>query len=771
MIVVPVRPEKLTYRFLFLFGFLMTSLLPYAAPASYAVLPDSLRTAVRLKAHLLVSISDFSQTARDSLLLLRVPLALYEKDIILENGEWVKKLALQQNLIPVYGTGSSIKTQQDQLVPIRESEADRVQLPAAGADSLFADSLFSFRELLLADPGASAGSRNSLFFALWSQSGKLPGLIPGTPANYRQIAPLVRRLNATQKIFGAVRSGDKLLGGVSWKGYPHARTNGYFCFPLIQGKSLPLVPYKAGYRFSPDIIYDSPDNRGYLKEFKALALTSDFELTDHFIFNNRISNLVRKNDREIITTGVKLIRDPDRGECAWFEDRAYLDAGTQSREALRPNFTITAWIKPAKLGNNNSILGKGTHFVLKLHNGMLTYTMQGIKDYISRHSPIPVNQWSFISLVHSAYENRIRFYVNGKLTEQADLISPYTESDNTLLIGSNLWEEFFVGAIGEIKIWQRELNEEEIFRQYSGTPEETKGSRTAILLPVGLGFLLLGASLLLKRKVSRKKKLVIHPAPTDHEHIVAAACEKILCFGGLHLINQEGADISRKLSPKLKQLFILIFLHSQNGQKGIDTQKLSEILWPGMSSQNAKNTRGTNIQNLKSVLASCSSIRLVFKDKLWTIVVDQSCYCDYTDALRLIEKLENLPGEAAVPVDDLKILIKIANGGVLFSGINESWLDPSISKTSDRIVETGLTWLERTDKLKYASLAYELADMISLHDPLNEPALNRKLELLTRQGKLGLARIVYDQFAKLYQELYQEPYPHAFRSTTSGAES
>jgi len=61
---------------------------------------------------------------------------------------------------------------------------------------------------------------------------------------------------------------------------------------------------------------------------------------------------------------------------------------------------------------------------LKLHNGMLTYTMQGVRDYYSVRSRVPVNRWTFISLVHSAYEKRIRYYMNGRLTDQIDLISP-----------------------------------------------------------------------------------------------------------------------------------------------------------------------------------------------------------------------------------------------------------------------------------------------------------------------------------------------------------
>ena len=761
---------KMTYRLFLITSLLMITMLSEAGQSLYSELPDSIRTTVRLRAHLLVSMKDFSDGELDSLVNRNIPLAFYEEDFTGEEHLfWIQKLSDQQNPIPVLTKSDQTKPFSGSLIVITGNDVDRVSLSSAIGDSLFADSLFTFRELLYTDPAGRCDSQ--MFYRIWLQSGKVPNLIPATRSNYKELARITELLNTTQKIFGVVRS-DKGLLHVSWKGYPDSKTNGYFCFPLISGKTLPFVPYKPGYRFSPDIIYDSPGNRGFWKEFRALSLSSEFELTDHFVFGKQIINLQRKNDTEIISNGVKLIHDENRGNCALFPGRAYVDAGAQSIGTLKPNFTVTAWIKPTQLGDNNSILGKGTYFVLKLQNGLLTYTMQGIKDYASDHSRVPVNQWTFISLVHSAYENRIRYYINGKLSDQIDLISAYTESDHTLLIGSNLWEEFFVGAISEIKIWQRELNEDEIHRQYldSLNGHEKSLSYVSLWALIPLCILLTGFLIRKRYRISRRKTTV-HPARLpDHDHLVASACERILCFGGLRVLNHQDVDISRKFSPKLRQLFVLIFLYSMNGQKGITTKKLSEILWPGMSPQHAKNTRGTNIQNLKAILASCTCMRLVFRDKLWYLELDPICYTDYADILTRMEQLETLPKDAPLPVEELRTLFKILSSGTLFPNMSESWLDPYISKTSDRIVELGLTFLDRLDEIKHAALVYELADVISIHDPLNEPALNKKLSLLTLQGKLSLAHTVYDHFARLYHELYQEPYPVDFRSITSGSE-
>ena len=133
-----------------------------------------------------------------------------------------------------------------------------------------------------------------------------------------------------------------------------------------------------------------------------------------------------------------------------------------SRAALKGSFTISAWVKPTVLNNNNSILGKGDNFVLKLHEGLLTFTMADIKDYISEASPVPLNEWTHVALVHSKLNNELLFFVNGVQTDKIKLIEDYDTSDYNILIGSNLWQEFFVGYLTNIKIWERELNAFEI---------------------------------------------------------------------------------------------------------------------------------------------------------------------------------------------------------------------------------------------------------------------------------------------------------------------
>jgi DNA-binding SARP family transcriptional activator len=607
------------------------------------------------------------------------------------------------------------------------------------------------------------------FTDLWEQTGKMPHFIQVKPHTIVESAELIRAINSRPKIFGVVRDGNRLLADVSWKDLPNRKTNGYFSFPISLSGNLSLSPYKAGYQFSPDIVLPSPENLRNLKIFNAVQLNPDFGLTDQYRFSKRIRNLKRQNDDEIIPYSIGFIQDENHGNCAFFSGKAYVDGGLKSRMALKPNFSMTGWIKPTELGDNNCILGKGKDFVLKIHQGELTFTVQGVKDYHSAKTPIPLNQWSFISLVHTSSDNFISFYLNGKLTEKISLLTPYAGSDYTMLIGSNLWEEFFVGYMSEIKIWDRELNEDEIRSEFlSGNSEKqpiSSGWFLGIILVLGvLGFYL-------RRRIFGKEQIESDHKPkssvTLSQVVLPTAGskeiqEQICSFGGLKVIGADQNDVSKKFSPKIKQLFVLILLHSLGGQRGIDSKKLSDCLWPGMSPQNAKNIRGTNIQNLKALLASCPGIKLVFQDKLWLLEFADDYFVDYAfvEAWLNAQDLNELNQLAS----QLPELLSILKKGTLFPNMSESWVDPYIDRMSNRIIEFGLNLFRLLPEEKYDALLLEVAEVISINDLLNETALRKKISILTRQGKLSMAHSVFDNFGKLYFELYKEKYSVDFKS-------
>jgi len=716
---------------------------------------DSIRNAVLFRSYLVIDPKKIPASLIDSLLKDNVPVAIFsaknlpgESVNLLESmpvGNYPLVIISEENDSDVSSTSKQLQ------IPIRDIQKHgKLSLESEPSKYLWIDSL------------SDSLWQISHLLDLWEKIGRMPNFLSASEENLLACAKLVKLLNNQPKIFGVVRNGTQLLAGVSWKDFPNRKTSGYFSFPLSTTANPAFAPYKPGYRFSPDIILPAPENLPNFKVFNALQLDPDFGLTDQFLFSGKVRNVFRKNDNEITLYGLDFVKDEERRNCAFFSGKAYLDGGLKSCTALKSNFSITAWIKPTELGNNNCILAKGKDFVLKIHQGQLTFTVQGVKDYRSAQTLIPVNRWSFVSLVHSEADNHIRFYLNGELTEQIQLLTPYNASDYTMLIGSNLWEEFFKGYLSEIKIWERELNDEEIRNEFTKKNDSHFSMSRGWLLGIFLFLLALGFLLrrrLLPKETENHSKKLNTPEPGKPKTVA----EQIFCFGGLKVFAPEGKDISLKFSPKIKQLFVLILLHSVGGRKGISSNKLSDCLWPGVSPQNAKNIRGTNIQNLKALLAPCTGMKLVFQDKLWLLEFADNYFVDYAFAEAKLIELEMNTDEEKL-VEELADLLPILKKGTLFPNMSESWVGPYINAMSNRIIEFGLNIFRLLEEEKHGSLLLEVAEVVSLNDSLNEPALRKKIRILTRQGKLSLAHSVFENFTKLYHELYQEKYSGDFKS-------
>ncbi len=633
-------------------------------------------------------------------------------------------------------------------------------------------------ELNLVTVNDKEAVRDSVLVKFWRTTGRLPNLIQGDPENFIFIDSIVQGLNQIKRVFGTVTSKGRLLDGVGFKNHSDLRVNGNFSFPILSKGELPVfIPHKAGFYFSPDIIRTTSDNSGNLKEFVGFPLDPEYGLTDYFSFSPTIKNNIRKNNRELIVNKVDLFEDRSRGKVGYFNNGAYMDAGLDSRMALQSSFTISAWIKPTVLGKNNSILGKGENFVLKLHDGFLTFTMADIKDYISRTSPVPLNEWTQVALVHSKLNSDLSFFINGVQTDKIQLIEDYDTSDYNLVVGSNLWQEFFVGYMDYIKIWNRELNPDEIRDEFlDASPEESYGIFKFIISIIMVVVVPLIA-LYFWNKRKGKNKVLNHPAYTKVGEVrkttvvqeISACQEKILCFGPLKIIVADGTDIAKKLSPKLKQLFLIVMLHSVGSKKGISTKKLTEYLWPGMTPSSAKNTRGTNIQNLRAILADSTTIQLVFREKNWFLEVAEDCYWEYQEVLHYL----NIFGKEDIGVGQreggLRKLLGILKEERFLANIEDDWLDPFVERLSNDILDLCQEVALLLNLEEHISLLQDLVSVMHIYDDLNETALQLRLQILIKQGNLSTAHSIYDKFTKLYNKLYGEKYPIKFEELISAS--
>jgi two-component SAPR family response regulator len=230
----------------------------------------------------------------------------------------------------------------------------------------------------------------------------------------------------------------------------------------------------------------------------------------------------------------------------------------------------------------------------------------------------------------------------------------------------------------------------------------------------------------------------------------------ILFFGGFQIINKHGDDITKKFTPLLKELFLLIFLYSLK-DKGISVERLTELLWFSMDANSAKNNRAVNIAKLKNILPEIESCSLNRKTGYWRIEFDQSIvYNDYWSCLKIINNQQSLSNE------ELNDFLKIASKGPLLGSANYEWLDEIKLQCSNLIIDTLMHSADLGKIENDPELMIKMADTILIFDILHDEAISMKCKALIVLGKHSIAKETFAKFTKEYLASYAEPYNKSF---------
>ncbi len=237
---------------------------------------------------------------------------------------------------------------------------------------------------------------------------------------------------------------------------------------------------------------------------------------------------------------------------------------------------------------------------------------------------------------------------------------------------------------------------------------------------------------------------------------VKKPANSILFFGGFQVINKHGDDITKRFTPLLKELFLLIFLHSIK-DKGISTSRLTELLWFSMDAKTAKNNRAVNIAKLKNLLSEIESCALSRKTSYWQLEFDDSVvYNDYWSCMKMIRPKESLSKEGLLQ------FLNITSKGPLLGNASYEWLDEFKLGCSNMIIDS-LTQFFKKDKIRSdPELMIRLADVILIFDMMHEEAVTIKCKALTTLGKHSLAKEIFNKFSKEYLTLYDEPFKRSF---------
>lgn len=231
----------------------------------------------------------------------------------------------------------------------------------------------------------------------------------------------------------------------------------------------------------------------------------------------------------------------------------------------------------------------------------------------------------------------------------------------------------------------------------------------------------------------------------------------ISLLGCFNVRDKKGCDITANFTPRLKQLLILLVLYSEKYSQGILASKATEILWPDKEERAARNNRNVTLRKLRILLESIGDVEIITENNFLHIRWGEDVFCDYHTTLACIRDFHGQEDEEL-----LNRILELLLYGPLLPNTILNWLDNFKDAYSSNAIDLLRNLLELELQHGRQEIVLRLADIMFLHDPLNEEALTAKCAVLSAQGKKGIARNVYDRFCKEYHESMGEKYKVEF---------
>jgi len=236
----------------------------------------------------------------------------------------------------------------------------------------------------------------------------------------------------------------------------------------------------------------------------------------------------------------------------------------------------------------------------------------------------------------------------------------------------------------------------------------------------------------------------------------APAGPAVYLFGQFTVLDNEGNNITRLFSPLLKELFLLLLLHSIPDRKGITSDRINEVLWPGRAGKDARNNRSVNIVKLKHLLDKVGPYTLEKDNDKWRLYFNEEQVS--------IDLLQFLETAATDTPEDITTLVALTVRGGLLTETEYGWLDKFKSDISTDITTRFLHQLQRNTHKYAPEQVIAIANSILNFDPLSEDAVMFKCRALVTLKQHAAARAVYNSFAKEYEHIYGESFEKEYQA-------
>lgn len=235
----------------------------------------------------------------------------------------------------------------------------------------------------------------------------------------------------------------------------------------------------------------------------------------------------------------------------------------------------------------------------------------------------------------------------------------------------------------------------------------------------------------------------------------------VFLFGQFEIFDKDGHDITQQFTPLLKEIFLLILIHTYKDGKGISSEKLFEIMWSDKPVKDARNNYSVNSVKLKPILEKIGDCHIE-RDagKLKLEIKNNTVSVDYKRFMELIN-------QRPISRNNIIALVGLLQRGSFLNQSHYHWLDDIKSEVSGLIIDALLQFLSTTRIETDAEIIIKTANVIFYSDQLNEEALIYKCRSLIFLGRHGLAKDAYTRFAKEYFDTYGQHFDKSFAQVSN----
>ena len=329
----------------------------------------------------------------------------------------------------------------------------------------------------------------------------------------------------------------------------------------------------------------------------------------------------------------------------------------------------------------------------------------------------------------------------------------YLNSDSTELYAVTSYVENRNTKIAIYSMAYPPLPSEDVIQQIG------KKRQSAWIWPL-LVIILAGMFILFSLYKKKKAKKTILKAQTSNDEeypiiydtlFVEKEPSSISLLGNFQVIDTKGNDITKNFTPTTTQLFLLLLISTAKNGQGITSQELRKILWYDKSDESARNNRNVYINKLRSILKPFEEIKVVNNEGNWTIQSDKNIRCDYEKILVLIKMLKNSDRFNSKLLTEL---VDIALKGTLLPYIPQSeWIESYQSDYTNQLIECLMEYCKHNEVKADLMLLLKMADVIQLHDNIDEEAIRMKCYALYHLGRKNQALQAFNKFTTDYEYL------------------